>query len=113
MGLTRAERRARTAAALRDRAAIDRRGIPPSIRVHIEELVLHGFPAAGARRIADGLGVELTRLFGSTGLPPAMSAAHGAPIVDAGTIHAATPQAAGGSRLGGAIARAVYGARRP
>jgi hypothetical protein len=37
------------------------------VRLHIERLVLHGFPAAGRRRIAEQVRSELERLMGEGG----------------------------------------------
>jgi hypothetical protein len=76
------------------------------VEVHIEELVLHGFPPGDRHRIASALVHELQRLIGESGLPgfpenrPAPRRINGGAFkVEAG----AKPQAAGVE-----IARAVF-----
>jgi hypothetical protein len=44
-------------------------GAPAAVELHIEELVLHGFPAGDRHRIGDALQQELLRLIGEQGLP--------------------------------------------
>lgn len=46
---------------------------PPSISLHIDELVLHGLAAGKSHRIGEALEHELTRLLSEQGLPPAFS----------------------------------------
>ncbi len=77
-----------------------------SVKVHIEELVLHGFAPGDRSRIANAVERELTRLMGEGGLsvlrenPVTLGRIHGGAFkVKAG----AKPQAAGTE-----IARAVY-----
>jgi hypothetical protein len=77
-----------------------------SVKVHIDELVLHGFSPADRHRIANAVELELTRLMGD-GSPPRWG--QNPLAVDrmkAGTFRVqagAKPQAAGTE-----IARAVY-----
>jgi hypothetical protein len=82
------------------------------IDLHIEELVLHGFPSRDRHRIADAMRLELTRLL-------TVDAGHGQAArsltrvrIDGGSFAVkagATPQAAGRE-----VARAVFrGLRQP
>jgi hypothetical protein len=109
--MTRREQRARFVERLRGQGSPARIDTRASVYVHVHDLVLHGFPAADARRVADGVGVELVRLFSTGGVPRAMSAAHQAQTVQAGTIRVLPGVA--GAPVGRQIARAVYGVRRP
>ena len=45
----------------------------PSVELHIEELILHGFPSADRHRIGEALQCELTRLFTEEQTPPALA----------------------------------------
>jgi hypothetical protein len=77
---------------------------PPTIEVHIEELVLHGFPAGTRWHVADALQHELKALLADHGLPAGWQAS--AERIDAGAIRGgglARP-----TTTGGQIARAVY-----
>jgi len=42
---------------------------PESLEIHIEELVLHGFPQGHRHRIGEALKTELTTLLGNGGVP--------------------------------------------
>jgi hypothetical protein len=42
---------------------------PSRIELHVDELVLHGFPPGDKHRIADALQAELHRLLAGRGLP--------------------------------------------
>ena len=114
MGVTRAAQRAASRARLREGAGGLRRavraGSGAALHVHIGELVLHGFSPAAGRRIGDGVHSELTRLFATAGVPSAMVSAPAAERVDAGPIRIASRAAA--ARIGGQIARAIYGVGR-
>jgi len=76
-----------------------------SLKVHIEELVLHGFAPGDRRRIAQAVETELTRLLGGGGArwaqsPPALERISGGAFkVELGS----KPQAAGKQ-----VAQAVY-----
>jgi hypothetical protein len=61
-----------------------------TVHVHIEGLVLAGFRAGSARRIADGLTSELRHLISRAGVPVPMMLAAGAPRIDAGTVRTVT-----------------------
>ena len=43
--------------------------LPPMLELHIEELVLHGFPVSQHRSIGDAVQKELTRLIEEQGMP--------------------------------------------
>ena len=71
----------------------------PSVEVHIDELVLHGFAPGDRRGIGDAVERELARLLAARGLP--------VPGADVGVARVSAGPAA---PTGGAIAEAVYGA---
>lgn len=75
MGLTRAVGRS----AMRSSGRVSQRG-PAEIVLHVEELVLEGFPARDRWRIAAAVEAELTRLVAEGGLPPGL-------LTGAGTIN--------------------------
>jgi hypothetical protein len=87
-----------------------------SVSVHIEELVLHGYPSADRRRIAAAVEQELARLIREQGV----SRLSGNPVsldsVNVGTIRLRANQtaAATGVGIGGAIYRSLgrQGGRR-
>jgi len=75
--------------------------------ISIEELVLHGFPAADRYRISEAVQRELARLLTSEGTPPSLRNGGSIQSMNAGSIHLA---AAGGPRkVGAQVAQAVYG----
>jgi hypothetical protein len=77
------------------------------VELHIEELVLHGFPPSSRHRIGDALVRELTRLLAEDGVPPALAEGGEGPGLDVESLqiaHDARPDA-----VGAQLARAVYG----
>lgn len=56
------------------------------IDLHIEELVLHGFPPGDRNAIADALRGELARLFAEHGVPPSLTAGREMAHADAGAF---------------------------
>ena len=115
MGLSRRDRRARWAAAHRDAIARptwagEATSSPPSIHLHIGELVLHGFSGGARHAIGDAVQRELTRLFGEGGVPAAMRQPGETARIDAGSFRVGA--GSGPDRIGGRIATAVYGASR-
>jgi hypothetical protein len=80
---------------------------PMNLHLHIDELVLHGFPAADRRLVAEALQSQLTRLFTDGGVPAALADGGTAERLNAGTFH--TAASARPETTGGQIARAVYG----
>jgi hypothetical protein len=81
-----------------------------AIALHIDELVLHGFPMQTRHSIGDATQQELTRLISASGLPDFASDASKSETVDGGTFNV-TPQAKP-NVVGSLIAKAVYGGRR-
>lgn len=78
-----------------------------SLRLHIEEVVLHGFNPRGRYAVGDAIQHELTRLLTERGLPTSLIAPRASEQLDAGAFHTAPnsrPHA-----LGAQVARAVYG----
>jgi hypothetical protein len=80
---------------------------PSRIELHIEELILHGFPPAARHHIGDALVRELTRLLTEEGVPPSLAAGGESARLNGGTFQSThdTPVEA----IGAQIARAVYG----
>jgi len=78
----------------------------PSIELHIEELVLEGFPAGDQYRIAEALEQELARLFAERGVPGSLWFGSEVPLLDAGAFRLAAPVRP--KATGGQIAGAVY-----
>jgi hypothetical protein len=82
----------------------------PSIELHIEELVLHGFPSSDRHRIGEALQRELTRLFMDEQTPPALAKSAEIERLNGGsfqTTATARPEATGAQ-----VARAVFGGLR-
>ncbi|NBD08995.1 hypothetical protein [Corallococcus silvisoli] len=77
---------------------------PRNISLHIDELVLHGVPAAHREQVGEAVRQELTRLFSERGLPSGLSG--DVPRLDAGALRVTSgaPPAA----LGVQVAQAVY-----
>jgi hypothetical protein len=89
----------------------------PSIELHIEELVLHGFASRDQYRIAEALERELAGLFSEQTIPPALLNGGEVAHLNAGAVQVhsgARPDA-----IGAQVARAVFkelgvtGANRP
>ena len=78
---------------------------PGAIRLHIGELVLHGFEPGDRAALGAALETELARLL-AAGDPEALTRAQGLPRLDGGAFElpAHTAPAVAGARL----ARAVY-----
>jgi hypothetical protein len=83
----------------------------PSVHVHIDELVLHGFAPVDRYRIADAFQAELTRLFAEHGLSAALGQGAEASRLKAEEIHV-TPLVPA-SAIGTQVARSVYGSLNP
>jgi len=77
------------------------------IDVSIEELILHGFPAADRYRISEALQHELSRLFTSEGPPPSLQSSGSIESMEAGSIR--LPPGGSPRMVGAQVARAVYG----
>jgi hypothetical protein len=81
------------------------------LEVHVEELVLVGFPAGGHDAIAEAVQAELQRRLAAGADPGALAALAGPPIerIDAGVIHVRDPRraVAVGTQVGGLLASAL------
>ena len=78
---------------------------PREIEVHIEELVLHGFPRSARWQIADAIESELRARLTKDGVPAAWQSSPRQ--LDAGSIKSNTH-----AKLGTEIARAIHGGAR-
>ena len=81
-----------------------------NIRVHISELVLHGFAPSDRYRIAEAVESSLSRLFMERGVPPGLAKGGRAGQVNAGAFQMDAP--ARPDATGAHIARALYGGLR-
>src|SRR5690242_11774302 len=63
---------------------VSRGGSNRSIALHIEEVVLHGFPARGRHAVGDAVQMELGRLLSTTGLPEFVTSAQPSGGIDGG-----------------------------
>jgi hypothetical protein len=80
----------------------------PTLSLHIEELVLHGFASIDGDRIGQATQRELARLFVRHGVPRSLASGATVDLLDAGTLEmasASTPEP-----IGTKLARAIYGA---
>jgi hypothetical protein len=77
------------------------------IHLHIEELVLHGFPSGDRHRIGDALQRELTRLFTEERTPAALAKSAAIDRLNAGACQ--MPTAPRPESTGAQVARAVFG----
>lgn len=78
-----------------------------SVELHIEELVLRGFPASDRHRIGDAFERELTRLFTEQGAPPAIRQGGGLLRLDGGAFEVKPGSDA--NTIGAQLATAIYG----
>lgn len=79
----------------------------PNIELHIEELILHGFPHGDRYRVAEAIERELTRLFVEQGIPATLS--HGGEVA---FLNGDSFNVAPGSKveaIGTQVAQSVYG----
>jgi hypothetical protein len=84
----------------------------PTVALHIDELVLHGFRPADRYAIAAAIGRELDRMLGAEGLPAALvQGDRGVNGIDAYRLDAgsfAVPHDAAPEAVGVQVARAVH-----
>lgn len=83
------------------------RNLHPSVELHVEELVLEGFPAMDRAQLGAVVQQELTRLFAERGVPAGLAQGGEFARLDSGGFHVAP-----GSNvqvIGSQIAQAVYG----
>lgn len=85
--------------------------LQPSIELHIEELVLHGFPPGDRYPIQKALQTELERLFGERGLPQSLSQGGEQHHVDGGVFRLSSRARA--EAVGRQIANTLYGGFQP
>ena len=78
-----------------------------NVELHIEELVLHGFPPDHRHGISEAFEHELSRLFTEQGVPPSLSRGGDIPRLDAGAFQM-NPEL-GTDAVGARVARTVYG----
>jgi hypothetical protein len=76
------------------------------IEVHIEELVLHGFPRGGTHVLAAAIEAELGRLVAAHGLPTALRDGTSISALNSPSIETTTSERP--SVLGARIGRSVY-----
>jgi hypothetical protein len=79
----------------------------PSVELHIEELILHGFSSGDHHRIGEAVQRELARLFAESRTPPALTQSAEIDRLDSGTIQ--IPAASKPETAGVQVARAVFG----
>jgi hypothetical protein len=85
--------------------------VPPSVELHIEQLVLHGFAPGDRRSIQEAVQIELERLFTERGLPPSLAQSGEHPRMDAGEFRLAAHSRA--ETVGRQIARTLYEGFQP
>jgi hypothetical protein len=81
--------------------------VRPNVELHIEELVLHGFPPGDRYRISEAMERELSRLFAQQGVPPPLAQGGGAARLDGGSLEVQPGFKA--EAIGVRVAQAVYG----
>ena len=81
--------------------------MPPRIRVHIEEIVLHGFEPGDRRGIADALQARLAELLAEAPLTAQRITNITFERADAGTIR--IPEGAAAAAVGEGLAAALHG----
>lgn len=79
---------------------------PQSLELHIDELVLDGFPARDRYRISEAIESELTRLFAERGLPTSLSRKREVAGMNAGAIQIGADRRP--TAIGIRLARSIY-----
>jgi hypothetical protein len=85
-------------------------GIRPRVELHIEELVLEGFPLGDRYRIGEALEAELTRLLEERGVPGSFISGKEIDGIHGGSFDVVL--GCGADRIGSQVAKAVYGGLR-
>jgi hypothetical protein len=80
--------------------------VPRAVEIHIEELVLRGFPASDRYRIGEAVKDELARLLARGGTPRGPSVSRSAGRLDAGAFR--VPAGARARSIGALVAQRVY-----
>jgi len=78
----------------------------PNVRLHIDQIVLHGFEHMDRTRLHAALETEFVRLFGEQGTPGSLAQPRHTPRLDTGRLRAApdtTPE-----HLGAQLAQTIY-----
>jgi hypothetical protein len=78
----------------------------PSVELHIEELILHGFASGNRFAVGDAVERELARLFGEQGIPVALRSQSATDEMTGAVFNSA--QNAKPRGIGRQIAQAVY-----
>ena len=78
-----------------------------NIELHINELVLHGFPRGEQHRIGESVRQELLRQLSEHGIPDALTLQGNVSRLNAGSIQ--VRQGSKPERIGRQVAEAVYG----
>jgi len=88
---------------------------PAEIRLHVEEIVLHGVDPADRHAIGDAVRAELARLLAERGISGALANGGGAARLDGGAVHLAPGASAGevGAAVAARVAGAAFGSGRP
>jgi hypothetical protein len=76
------------------------------VALHVDELVLDGFPPLDRRRVATAVEHELARLLAEQGVPAGLAEPGAADRLDGGSFN--LPAGRGAEAVGADIARAVY-----
>lgn len=79
----------------------------PTIRLHIEELVLQGFQGTQRHQIGEAVERELARLFGERGVPRPLSESTTIEALNGGSFQMKSRPKA--ETIGSDLARAIYG----
>ncbi|HET7269597.1 MAG TPA: hypothetical protein VFI90_00795 [Rubrobacter sp.] len=77
-----------------------------NVELHIEELVLHGFPPGYRHRIGGAVEHELSLLFSEHGVPPSLARGGEIPRLDAGAFR--MNPGLGAHAVGARVARSLY-----
>ena len=79
----------------------------PNVELHIEELLLEGFPPSARHHIGDAVMRELTKLLVEEGVPSSLTSLGEGARIDAGQFR--SEGGADSDAVGAQIARSVYG----
>jgi hypothetical protein len=79
---------------------------PPTLNVHIQDLVLHGFGSIDHHRIGEAMEHELARLFLAQGVPRSLASSIAVDLLDAGVLKIGS--AAAPEPIGIQLARAIH-----
>jgi hypothetical protein len=78
-----------------------------TIRLHIDELVLYGFPPIDRYRLAESVQAELARLLAEQGVPTGLEQGGSIVRLDGGSFDLAADSRP--DRIGVQVAQAIYG----